>query len=170
MSANQEAKKQIVSEIKEKFQQAQSVVVVHYSGVTVEEVTKLRSQFREAGVEYCVLKNKLVDRALDELKIEGLNEHLTGPNAFAFGMKDAVAPAKIICEFIEKNKKEKENLSVKGGLLGSEVMDVDAVVNLSKIPAREVLLARLIGSIHSGVANLVYCLNAIAKKNEEASA
>ncbi len=170
MSANQEAKKQVVAEIKEKFQQAQSVVVVHYSGVTVEEVTKLRAQFREAGVEYCVLKNKLVDRALDEMKIEGLNEHLTGPNAFAFGMKDAVAPAKIICEFIEKNKKEPENLSVKGGLLGTEVMDVKGIVNLSKVPSREVLLARLVGSIHSPVSNLVYCLDAIAKKKEEAGA
>ncbi len=168
MSANQEAKKQIVSEIKEKFQNAQSVVVVHYSGVTVEEVTKLRNQFRENGVEYCVLKNKLVDRALDELGISGLNEHLTGPNAFAFGMKDAVAPAKVICEFIEKNKKEKENLSVKGGLLDGQVMTEDGIKNLAKIPSRDVLLARLVGSIHSPVSKLVYCLDAIAKKKEEA--
>ncbi len=170
MSANQEAKKQIVSEIKEKFQNAQSVVVVHYSGVTVEEVTKLRNQFRENGVEYCVLKNKLVDRALDELNISGLNEHLTGPNAFAFGMKDAVAPAKVICEFIEKNKKEKENLSVKGGLMGTEVLTEAGVKALSLIPSRDVLLARLVGSIHSPVSKLVYCLDAIAKKKEEAGA
>ncbi len=170
MSANQEAKKQIISEIKEKFQNAQSVVVVHYSGVTVEEVTRLRNQFRENGVEYCVLKNKLVSRALDELSISGLNDHLTGPNAFAFGMKDAVAPAKVICEFIEKNKKEKENLSVKGGLLDGQVMTEDGIKALSLIPSREVLLARLVGSINSPVAKMVYLLDAIAKKNEEASA
>ena len=103
MSANFEAKKEIVSQIKERFEKAQSVVVVHFSGITVEEVTKLRNQFREEGVEYCVLKNKLVDRALDEMEIKGLQEHLTGPNAYAFGMKDAVAPAKVIYDFIEKN-------------------------------------------------------------------
>ena len=170
MSANQEAKKQIVSEIKEKFQKAQSVVVVHFSGVTVEEVTRLRNQFRENGVEYCVLKNKLVDRALDELGIAGLNQHLTGPNAFAFGMSDAVAPARVICEFIDKNKKEQENLSVKGGLLNGEVMTDAGVKALALIPAKEVLLARLVGSIHSPVSNLVYCLDAIAKKKEEAGA
>ncbi len=164
MSANFEAKKEIVNQIKERFQKAQSVVVVHYKGITVEEVTKLRNQFREAGVEYCVLKNKLVDRALDELEIKGLQEHLTGPNAYAFGISDAVAPAKVIYEFIEKNKKEKDNLSVKGGLLGSEVMDEKALEALSKIPSREVLLARLVGSIHSPVSNLVYCLEAIRKQ------
>jgi large subunit ribosomal protein L10 len=164
------AKKQIVSEIKEKFEKAQSVVVVHYSGITVEEVTKLRNQFREAGVEYCVLKNKLVDRALDEMQISGLNEHLTGPNAYAFGMKDPVSPAKVIYDFIEKNKKDKENLSVKGGLLGTEVMDEAALKALSQVPSREVLLARLVGSIHAPVSNLVYALDAIAKKKEEAGA
>ena len=165
-----ETKKQIVNEIKERFEKAQSVVVVHYSGITVEEVTKLRNQFREAGVEYCVLKNKLVDRALDEMNIEGLNEHLTGPNAYAFGMKDPVSPAKVIYDFIEKNKKDKENLSVKGGLLGKEVMVEKGLKALSQIPSREVLLARLVGSIHAPVSNLVYALDAIAKKKEEAGA
>ncbi len=170
MSANFEAKKEVVSQIKSRFENAQSVVVVHYSGITVEEVTKLRTQFREAGVEYVVLKNKLVDRALEEMNIEGLKEHLTGPNAFAFGHKDAVAPAKVIYDFIDKNKKEKENLCVKGGLLGKEVMDEKAIKALSQIPAKEVLLARLVGSIHSPVANLVYCLEAIRKQKAGESA
>ena len=75
-----------------------------------------------------------------------------------------VAPAKVIYEFIDKNKKDKANLSVKGGLLGREVMDEKGLENLSKIPSREVLLARLVGSINSSVANLVYCLEAIRKK------
>ena len=127
-------------------------------------MTKLRNQFRENNVEYVVLKNKLVDRALDELGIEGLDEHLTGPNAYAFGMEDAVAPAKVIYDFISKNKKEKENLSVKVGLMGTEVMDEAAVKALSELPSREVLLARLVGSIHAPVANLVYALEAIRKQ------
>ena len=164
MSKNFEAKKVVVADIKEKFEKAKSVVVVHFSGNTVEEVTKLRNQFRENNVEYVVLKNKLVDRALDELGIEGLDEHLTGPNAYAFGMEDAVAPAKVIYDFISKNKKEKENLSVKVGLMGTEVMDEAAVKALSELPSREVLLARLVGSIHAPVANLVYALEAIRKQ------
>lgn len=164
MSKNFEAKKVVVADIKEKFEKAKSVVVVHFAGNTVEEVTKLRNQFRENNVEYVVLKNKLVDRALDELGIEGLDEHLTGPNAYAFGMEDAVAPAKVIYDFISKNKKEKENLSVKAGLMGTEVMDEAAVKALSELPSREVLLARLVGSIHAPVANLVYALEAIRKQ------
>ena len=155
---------EVVSEIKEKFQNAQSVVVVHFSGNTVEEVTKLRNQCREAGVEYCVLKNKLVERALNELNIEGLNDQLTGPNAYAFGMTDAVAPAKVIYDFINKNKKEKDNLAVKAGLMGTELMDEAAVKALSEVPSRDVLLARLVGSIHAPVSNLVYALEAIRKQ------
>ena len=164
MSKNLENKKQVVADILEKLQKAQSVVIVHYSGITVENVTKLRNQFREAGVEYVVLKNKLVERALNELNIEGLNEQLTGPNAYAFGMTDAVAPAKVIYDFISKNKKDESNLSVKAGLMGTEVMDVNAVKALSEVPSRDVLLARLVGSIHAPVSNLVYALEAIRKQ------
>jgi large subunit ribosomal protein L10 len=111
-----------------------------------------------------VLKNKLVERALNELNIEALNEQLTGPNAYAFGMTDAVAPAKVIYDFISKNKKDESNLAVKAGLMGTEVMDVKAVKALSEVPSREVLLARLVGSIHAPVSNLVYALEAIRKQ------
>ena len=104
MSKNLEVKKQVVSEITEKFKAAQSVVAVHYTGLTVEEVTKLRSQCREAGVEYCVLKNTLVRRSLDEMGIQGWDHVLAGPTAYAFGMKDAVSPAKVVCDFIDKTK------------------------------------------------------------------
>ena len=106
MSKNLELKKQVVSDIVKKFQDAQSVIVVKYSGLTVEQVTGLRAQFRANGVEYCVLKNTLVRRALKELNIEGLDEVLNGPSAFAFGMNDPVSPAKIINDFIVKKKSE----------------------------------------------------------------
>ena len=158
-----------MADIKEKFEKAKSVVVVHFAGNTVEEVTKLRNQFRENNVEYVVLKNKLVDRALDELGIEGLDEHLTGPNAYAFGMEDAVAPAKVIYDFISKNKKEKENLSVKVGLMGTEVMDEAAVKALSELPSREVLLSRMLGSMMSPISGLAIVLDQIAKKGENAA-
>jgi large subunit ribosomal protein L10 len=92
MSKNFELKKQAVSEITDKFKEAKGVVVVNYSGLTVEQVTALRAQCRAAKVDYCVLKNTLARRALDDLKITGLDDVLNGPSAFAFGMEDVVAP------------------------------------------------------------------------------
>ena len=168
MSKNLEIKKQVVSDIVKKFQDAQSVVIVNYSGLTVEQVTGLRAQFRANGVEYVVLKNTLVRRALQELNIEGLDEVLNGPSAFAFGMNDPVSPAKILNDFITKSKTEV--LSIKAGLLGTEVMSLDQIKSLAETPSREVLLARFIGSLQSSIANFVRVLDAIAKKDSEAAA
>ena len=168
MSKNLEVKKQVVSEIVKKFQDAQSVVIVKYSGLTVEDATKLRADFRANGVEYVVLKNTLVRRALQELNIEGLDDVLNGPSAFAFGMSDPVSPAKILNDFITKNKTEA--ISIKAGLLGRDLMTMDQIKNLAEMPSREVLLARLVGSLQSSIAGFVRVLDAIAKKDTEAAA
>ncbi len=165
MSKNFELKKQAVAEITKKFQDAKSVVVVSYSGLTVEQVTKLRAQCRAANVDYCVLKNTLARRALNDLKITGLDEILNGTSAFAFSNEDVVAGAKIITEFVEKNKTEA--IQVKAGLMGNEIMDPAKVAELSKVPSREVLLARLLGSLQSSVSGFVRVLDAIAKKQSE---
>lgn len=162
MSSNIEAKKQTVSEIVEKLKKAQSMVIVSYKGITVAEVTELRNQFRAAGVEYVVLKNTLVRRALQELNIAGLDEHLEGPSAFAFGMNDPVSPAKIVYNFIAKTKDNR--LSVKAGLMGEEVLTDKQVKALSELPSREVLLSRLVGSLQAPVAKLVYFLEALRKQ------
>lgn len=162
MSKNQESKVAVVANIKEKFEKAQSVVLINYQGINVEQDTALRNQFRQSGVEYAVLKNTLVRRAVNEMGITGLDSQLEGPSAFAFGMSDPVSPAKVIYDFIGKNKLE--CLSVKAGLMGTEVMDVQAVKALSELPSREVLLARLVGTLNASVANLVYVLEAIRKK------
>ena len=129
MSANLEAKKLVVSEIVEKLKNAECMMVVSYSGLTVEQVTELRKQCRENDVHYCVLKNRLVNRALQELNIEGLDSLLEGPNAFVFSDKDVTAGPKIISQFIEKNKLT--SLEIKGGLLGTEVMDVKTIKDLA---------------------------------------
>ncbi len=165
MSKNFELKKQAVAEITKKFQDAKSVVVVSYSGLTVEQVTKLRAQCRAANVDYCVLKNTLARRALNDLKITGLDEILNGTSAFAFSNEDVVSGAKIITEFVEKNKTEA--IQVKAGLMGNEIMDPAKVAELSKVPSREVLLARLLGSLQSSVSGFVRVLDAIAKKQSE---
>ena len=165
MSKNLELKKQVVSDITKKFQNAQSVMFVHYSGLTVEQVTDLRAKLRAADVDYCVLKNTLVRRALSDLKIEGFDEILNGPSAFAFGMKDPVSPAKVINDFITKNKTEA--ISIKAGLLGNEQMTDAQIKDLATMPSREILLARLVGSLQSSIAGFVRVLDAIAKKDAE---
>ena len=167
MSSNLENKKQVVADIAKRFQDAKSVVVVNYSGLTVEQVTALRAQCRAAKVDYCVLKNTLARRALDDMNITGLDDVLNGPSAFAFGMEDAVAPAKIISEFIDKAKTEV--IKVKAGLMDGQVMSAEKVAELAKVPSREVLLARLLGSLQGSISGFVRVLDAIAKKQTEGS-
>lgn len=162
MSAKFEAKKVVVSEISEKLKNAKSVIIVHYSGLTVEEATNLRSQCRAQGVEFAVLKNTLVRRALNDMNVQGLDAVLEGPNAFAFGMEDVVAPAKILADFIDKSKND--HLALKGGMMGTEVLDVKGVTALAALPSREVLLGRLVGSLNSSISKLVLCLEAIRKQ------
>ncbi len=160
MSNNLEIKKQVVCEIKEKLEKAQSVVFYDYRGLTVEQVTKLRNECRKAGVEYVVYKNNLIGLAAKELGIEGLDATLKGPTAVAFGMTDAVAPAKILSNFAKEVKKTE----VKGGILSGNVIDVAGVESLASMPSREVLIARIMGSMMSSVSKFVYCLEAIRKK------
>ena len=166
MSANLEAKKQVVSDIVEKLKNAECMMVVSYSGLTVEQVTELRKQCRESNVHYCVLKNRLVNRALQELKIEGLESLLEGPNAFVFSDKDVTAGPKIISQFIEKNKLT--SLEIKGGLMGTEVIDVNAIKGLAATPSREELLATIVGCLVSPVSALVSVLEQIAEKKDAA--
>jgi large subunit ribosomal protein L10 len=142
MSANLEAKKVIVGDIVEKLKNAESLVICSFSGLTVEQVTQLRKNCRENDVHYCVLKNRLVARALKELNIEGLDHLLEGPNAFVFGEKDVTAAPKMIQSFIDKNKLT--SLEIKGGLMGTEVMDVAAVKALAATPSRDELLATMV--------------------------
>ena len=162
MSANLENKKVVVAEIVEKFKSAESMAVVSFNGLTVEQVTELRKQCRENNVHYCVLKNRLVARALKELNVDGLDSLLEGPNAFVFGEKDVTNAPKIISSFIAKNKLT--SLEIKGGLMGTEVMDVAAVKALAATPSREELLGTLVGCLVSPVSALVSVLDEIAEK------
>ncbi len=162
MGNSRELKQAAVAEIAQKFEQAQSVVVVKYSGLTVEKATELRKKCREAGVEYVVYKNTLVRRALEGLNITSLDDILTGPNAYAFGMEDAIAPAKIIDDFITKNKTEA--IKIEAGLLGKEHMDVAKIKALASLPSREELLAKLLGSMTNVVGSFVRVVEAIRKQ------
>ncbi|SHH51271.1 50S ribosomal protein L10 [Tepidibacter thalassicus] len=163
MSKAIQLKQQVVSEIVEKLQKSSSVIVVDYRGLTVEEVTELRNKFREADVEYKVYKNTLVRRAAKEVGISEFNEELlVGPNAIAFGYEDPVAPARIISEF----KKDHPNLELKMGIVEGEFYDKDKIEEFAKIPPKEVLIAKLLGSLRAPMSNFVYLLDALIKKQE----
>ena len=160
MSKNFEIKQAAVAEIKEKFAKAKSVVMIDYRGMTVAEVTELRSQFRKAGCEYAVLKNTLIKLAAKEAGLEGFDPYLNGPTAVAFGMEDAVSPAKVSKDFIEKAKKG----AIKCGMVDGQLLDVKGVEALASIPSREVLIAKVMGSMMSAVSKFVYVVEALRKK------
>ncbi|NLD59737.1 MAG: 50S ribosomal protein L10 [Clostridiales bacterium] len=160
MSKNFELKKTVVAEIREKLGRAQSVVLIDYRGLTVEEVTDLRNQFRKAGVEYAVLKNTMLTLAARDLGIRGLEDYLKGPTAVAFGYQDPVAPAKIITEYLKKNKK----ISVKCGMVDRKVVDQAGVTALAELPPREVLIAKLMGSMNAPITGFVGVLSGVLRK------
>lgn len=163
---NIQAKAAQVEEVTSKIQAAQSLVVFDYRGLNAEEVTNLRSDMRKAGVEYVVLKNGIVERAAKAAGIEeSFCELLKGPSAFAFGVEDAVAPAKVLKEAIKKYKK----CEIKGGLINGAVTDAAGMNTLADLPSREVLLARMLGSMLSPVSGLAIVLDQIAKKGEPAA-
>lgn len=163
MSTNLDRKKAIVEEIKAKFEASQSAVVVDYRGLTVEEVTELRNKFREANVEYKVYKNNLVKIAIKGTDFEGLSADLTGPNAIAFGIEDAVAPAKIVKDFA----KDHEKLELKSGVVENVYYDNAKMMEIANLPSKEELIGRFMGSIKAPVSNFAYFLTNLMEKMEE---
>lgn len=158
-----EQKKQVVNEMVEKFKAASAGVFVDYRGLTVEEDTELRRKFREAGVEYKVVKNTLTSRAAKEVGLEALDPILNGPTALAMSVDNPVAPAKIIAEFAKKH----EALEVKAGFMDGAVMSVAEVNTLAATPTREELLAKMMGSMKSPISGLVRLLNTIVEGGVE---
>lgn len=157
MSKNNLAfKTSVVEGVKEKMQAAQSMVLIDYRGLTVAEVTDLRNRCRKEGVEYAVIKNTMIRKAAEELGIEGLEPMLHGPTAVAFGMTDAVAPAKILVNFIKDAKKTE----IKCGVMEGKVLDVKGVEALAELPPKEVLIAKMMGSLNAPITNFVGVLSA----------
>lgn len=171
MSANFEAKKVIVEEIKEKLNRAKSVTFVDYNALTVAEDTAMRQEFKKNGSEYKVYKNKLLLLALNELGINGAEKYLNGTTAVAFSYDDEVSGAKITCQAAEKTKK----LTVKFGLLNGNFVEGKEMEALAKLPSKEVLIAMLLGTLNAPITGLARvckapveglarALNAIATK------
>lgn len=168
-----EEKVKVVEELKTKFNDSSSVVLVDYKGLNVQEATELRETFREAGVDYKVYKNTLAEIAVKELGYDDLIEYLVGPTAIAFSEDDPVAPAKILTEAIRKYRK----MALKGGIVDGKIIDIEGVRELAELPSREELIAKMLGSMNAPISNfvgvlngtmraLVYALNGIKEQKE----
>ena len=158
--AKVELKQPIVQAIADDIKDAQSVVLVDYRGLTVAQDTELRKQLREAGVIYKVCKNTMMKRAFEGTEFAGLEEYLEGPSALVVSKDDSTAPARIICKFA----KTAEALEVKAGVVEGNVYDAAGINELSKVPSREELLSKLLGSLQSPITNLARVLNQIAEQ------
>ena len=160
--AKVELKKPVVEEISSKIQGAQSVVLATYSGITVEQDTALRKEMREAGVEYKVYKNTMMNFAFKGTPSEELCQHLEGTNALAVCESDATAPARILAKYA----KAVPTLELVAGVVEDTYYDKAGVTALSQIPSREELLGKLLGSIQSPITNFARVLNQIAEQQQ----
>lgn len=160
-----EQKKAVVEALADDMSKAASAVLVKYEGITVENDTKMRAALRAANVKYAVIKNTLISKACDKTGFEALKPQLEGMNALAISFDDPIAPAKILKEYAEKV----ETFEIRGGLLDGAVVDAATVNELADIPPKEVLVAKLLGSIQSPLYKFAYALQAIVDKENEGS-
>lgn len=158
--AKVDLKKPIVDEISASIKDAQSVVLVDYRGLTVEQDTQLRRKLREAGVTYKVYKNTFMNFAFKGTDCEGLSQYLEGPSAVAISSDDATAPARVLAEFA----KTADKLEIKGGVVEGTVYDAKGMAAIASIPSREVLISRLLGSMQSPITNFARVMNQLAEK------
>jgi large subunit ribosomal protein L10 len=161
-----EQKKAVVAELAEQIKNSPAGVVVNYQGITVDADTKMRKALREAGVKYMVMKNSLTGRACEEVGMADMKQYLSGMTAIAIATDDPVAPAKVLKEYAEKI----ESFQILAGYLDGAVVDKATVEKLADIPSKEVLIAKLLGSIRSPLYSFAYAIQAIVDKDDTAPA
>ncbi len=157
-----ESKKAVVESLTGKIQDATSVVFVDYKGITVAQDTELRKQFREAGVEYSVVKNTLTNFAAKNAGYD-FSEVLNGTTAMASTTGDPIAPARIVCEFAKKNKNV---LSIKGGIVEGSVLSADALNGFGELPSKNALVAQVLGTFLAPISSLACVLDQIRQQKE----
>ncbi len=157
-----EAKKQQVAELKERLDGAVAGVVVNYSGINVADDTKLRKELRENGIKYTVVKNTLLNIAVEGTPLSGLAEVLNGTTAIATSTDDHTAAARILSKY-------GDTFSVKSGFLDGEIIGLDKIEALAKLPSREVLLATVCNVFNAPIASFARVVQAIVDKNGEAA-
>ena len=159
-----ERKKQEVEALVEKMQNARSFVIVDYSGLTVEQVTKLRRELRDNGCDMVVIKNNITRRAADQLGFNAMNDSLVGPNAVAFSHVDSVSAAKVVYDFAQENKA----LELKVGVVDGEYMDNEHINVIATIPSRETLLTMIAAGLLQPVKEVAIALDLMAQEMENA--
>ena len=158
-----ELKKQQVADLKERLDASIAGVVVDYKGISVEDDTKLRKELREAGVEYTVVKNTLLGRAIEGTSLADMSSVLEGTTAIATSKDDYIAAAKILNKYAEKS----DSFSIKSGYLDDEVISLEKITSLAKLPSREVLLATVLNAFNAPIAAFARAVQAIVDKNGE---
>ena len=165
MSLNRSEKEAVITEVTSLATQAQTLVMAEYRGITVADMTKLRSQARSSGVTLSVLKNTLARRAVAGSAFEVASDQMTGPLIYGFSV-DAVAAAKVVADFAKTNDK----LVIRGGAFAGKALDVNGVKQLASIPSREVLLAQLCGLLMSPMSRIAVVLGALSAQRGEGAA
>ena len=165
MSLNRSEKQAVIDEVTALAAQAQTLVMAEYRGITVADMTRLRSQARDKGVNLSVLKNTLARRAVTGSAFEVVSDQMTGPLIYGFSV-DAVAAARVVADFAKTNDK----LVIRGGAYGGKALDVNGVKQLASIPSKEVLLAQLCGLLKSPISRTAVVLGALAAKKGEGEA
>lgn len=161
--AKVEQKQVVVDQIKAKLEGASSVLLVDYRGLTVEQDTTLRKELREAGVEYRVYKNTMVNFAVQGTEFEAISKHLEGPTAIAISYEDATAGPRVLAKVAKAN----ENLEFKGGVVEGTYYDANGMLAIGNIAPREELLGRLLGSFKSPIASFARVIKQVAEKDAE---
>ncbi len=154
------AKQVVIDEIKEKVSRATSIVLVDARGVTVAQDTGLRKTLREAGVDYKIYKNTMIELAVKGTEFEGLTQFLSGPTTVAFGYEDPTLGASLLAKATEEIK----TLEFKGSIIAGTLYNAEETAKIAKIPSREVLISKLLGSIKSPVSSFARVLKQIAEK------
>ena len=155
---NKENKQQVVTELRDKLKRAKAVFLADFRGMNVGKATDLRNELRKASVEYRVVKNTLLDLASRETDKESLSPHYIGPTAIAFSYDDPVSAAKVLSKFA---KEQQATFKLKAGVLSGKVISVADILALADLPSREVLLAKLLGTMQAPTTNFVCVLAAV---------
>ena len=156
---NKEKKQSNISEMTDQFERAESVLVTHYQGLTVKQLDELRAKMREHGIQFKITKNRITKIALEKTKCKDLSNLFTGPTAVALA-KDAIISAKILTKF----SKDNEKLRILGGIMGTEILDVEGVKNVASLPTLDEARAKIVGILRSPAQKITSILLAPASK------
>ena len=159
-------KEKEVSELAEKIEKAKVVLLTDYRGISVDDVTKLRATLRPTNSEYKVIKNNITRRALQEAKIEGLEDLLVGPTAVIIGYDDYLETSKAIYNYAKEN----DFYKIKGGIIDGKVVSAEEIITLAKLPSKETLIGMLAGALLGNISKLANVLDQVSKQKETANA